>query len=104
MIELAGGESVLGTAGEKSYRTTWEDVTAAEPDLIVVAPCGYDRPAAQELADDVGRRGLLPAGVRARRRRQRLLGAAQHPAHRRDRGAGRGPPSVIAVGWVRVDP
>jgi iron complex transport system substrate-binding protein len=63
MIELAGGECVLGTAGEKSYRITWEDVTAARPDLIVIAPCGYDRPAAQDLADDVVRRGLLPAGV-----------------------------------------
>ncbi len=63
MIELAGGECVLGTAGEKSYRTTWEAVADAAPDLIVVAPCGYDRPAAQQLADDVVRRGLLPAGV-----------------------------------------
>jgi iron complex transport system substrate-binding protein len=50
MIELAGGECVLGTAGEKSYRTTWETVAGGEPDLIVVAPCGYDRAAAQELA------------------------------------------------------
>lgn len=63
MIELAGGECVLGTAGEKSFRITWDDVAAARPDLIVVAPCGYDRAAAQDLADDVVRRGLLPAGV-----------------------------------------
>ena len=64
MIELAGGECVLGTPGEKSFRTTWDAVAEAEPDLIVVAPCGYDREASQELADDVLRRGLLPAGVR----------------------------------------
>ena len=63
MIELAGGDCVLGTAGEKSFRITWDDVAAARPDLIVVAPCGYDRAAAQGLADDVVRRGLLPAGV-----------------------------------------
>ncbi|WP_322937967.1 cobalamin-binding protein [Nocardioides bizhenqiangii] len=63
MIELAGGECVLGTAGEKSVRTTWEAVTDARPDLIVLAPCGYDRAGAQELADDVVRRGRLPAGV-----------------------------------------
>ena len=63
MIELAGGECVLGTAGEKSFRVTWDDVAAARPDLVVVAPCGYNRTAAQELADDVVRRGLLPAGV-----------------------------------------
>jgi iron complex transport system substrate-binding protein len=63
MIELAGGECVLGTAGEKSFRITWEAVAAARPDLVVVAPCGYDRTAARGLADDVVRRGLLPAGV-----------------------------------------
>ncbi|KAA1426042.1 cobalamin-binding protein [Nocardioides antri] len=63
MIELSGGACVLGTAGEKSFRTTWEAVADASPDLVVVAPCGYDRAASQELADDVVRRGLLPSGV-----------------------------------------
>src|SRR5204863_909549 len=63
MITLAGGDCVLGTAGEKSFRTTWDAVRDARPDLIVVAPCGYDRKAAQELADDVVRRGLLPGDV-----------------------------------------
>ena len=43
MVELAGGESVLGTAGQKSVRITWEDLHAARPDVVVVAPCGYDR-------------------------------------------------------------
>jgi iron complex transport system substrate-binding protein len=62
MIELAGGECVLGTAGEKSFRTTWDDVAAAAPDVIVVAPCGYDRAAAQSLAEDLVGRGVLPPG------------------------------------------
>jgi iron complex transport system substrate-binding protein len=42
MVEAAGGVEVLGRAGEPSFRTTWEDVAAAAPDLVVVAPCGYD--------------------------------------------------------------
>jgi iron complex transport system substrate-binding protein len=63
MIEFAGGDCVLGTAGEKSFRTSWEAVADARPDLVVVAPCGYDRAGAEALADDVVRRGLLPAGV-----------------------------------------
>jgi iron complex transport system substrate-binding protein len=42
MVELAGGVEVLGKAGEPSYRTTWEAVAAAAPDLVVVAPCGYE--------------------------------------------------------------
>ena len=61
MIDLAGGEPVLGTAGAKSVRTTWQDVHAAEPDLVVVAPCGFDRAGALALADEVADR--LPVGV-----------------------------------------
>ena len=63
MVALAGGDPVLGTPGEKSYRVTWADVRAAEPDVVVVAPCGYDRAAAVEQARDLERAGLLPAGA-----------------------------------------
>ena len=38
MVELAGGENVLGAAGQKSVRITWDDVAAARPDVVVVAP------------------------------------------------------------------
>lgn len=61
MIDLAGGEPVLGIAGSKSVRTTWEDVHAAAPDVIIVAPCGYDLAGAQALADEISDR--LPSGV-----------------------------------------
>jgi iron complex transport system substrate-binding protein len=63
MVDLAGGEPVLGTAGEKSVRVTWEAVRAARPDLVVVAPCGYDRDGARALADELVASGVLPAGV-----------------------------------------
>lgn len=63
MIGLAGGECVIGTAGEKSVRTSWDEVAGAQPDVIVVAPCGYDRAGAQALADDLVARDVLPAGV-----------------------------------------
>jgi len=63
MIEIAGGEAVLGTPGEKSRRVTWEQVHAASPDLVVVAPCGFDRDGSQRLADDLVATGVLPAGV-----------------------------------------
>lgn len=62
MVELAGGENVLGTAGEKSTRILWEDLHAARPDLVVVAPCGYGREGAQAQADAIA--AELPAGVR----------------------------------------
>jgi iron complex transport system substrate-binding protein len=63
MIELAGGLPLLATPGEKSRRVTWEDVHAAEPEHIVVAPCGYDRDGSQALADQLVSSGVLPAGV-----------------------------------------
>jgi iron complex transport system substrate-binding protein len=42
LIEYAGGLDVLGMAGEHSERRAWEDVAAAEPDVVMVMPCGYD--------------------------------------------------------------
>lgn len=63
MVDLAGGDPVLGTAGEKSVRVTWEDVHAARPDVVVVAPCGYDRAGSQALADELVASGVLPDGV-----------------------------------------
>jgi iron complex transport system substrate-binding protein len=63
MIGAAGGEPLLGTAGEKSRRVTWEQVHAADPEVIVVAPCGFDRAGSQALADELVASGALPAGV-----------------------------------------
>lgn len=42
LIEYAGGLDVLGMPGEHSERRTWEEVARAEPDIVVVMPCGYD--------------------------------------------------------------
>ena len=63
MIEIAGGECVLGTAGAKSVRVEWEAVHEARPDVVLVAPCGYDRAGAQAQADALVAVGLLPDGV-----------------------------------------
>jgi iron complex transport system substrate-binding protein len=41
MIELAGGEDVLGRAGQPSRTTSWDEVLALEPELVVVGPCGF---------------------------------------------------------------
>jgi iron complex transport system substrate-binding protein len=50
MIELAGGEDVLGLPGEPSRVIAWEAVAAAEPEIVVVMPCGYDAPRAHSEA------------------------------------------------------
>ncbi|WP_148614303.1 cobalamin-binding protein [Nocardioides rubriscoriae] len=63
MVEIAGGECVLGTAGAKSTRVLWDAVHDARPDVVVVAPCGYDRAGAQAQADALVASGALPDGV-----------------------------------------
>jgi iron complex transport system substrate-binding protein len=42
LIDMSGGEDVLGHAGEPSREATWEEVAAAQPEVVVVMPCGYD--------------------------------------------------------------
>ncbi len=42
LIELAGGEDVLGLPGEPSRSVSWQTVRAARPEIVVVMPCGYD--------------------------------------------------------------
>jgi iron complex transport system substrate-binding protein len=42
MVAAAGGVDVLGQAGEPSFRTSWEEVRRLEPELVVLAPCGFD--------------------------------------------------------------
>ncbi len=41
LVEIAGGENLLGQAGAHSTTTTFEAVVAADPDVVLVAPCGF---------------------------------------------------------------
>ena len=50
MIELAGGDDVLGPPGEPSRVVSWEELAASRPELVVVMPCGYDAQRAHEEA------------------------------------------------------
>ena len=54
MIEYAGGDDALGMPGEHSEVVTWDVVKAAQPDVIVVMPCGYDAERALEEAYTFG--------------------------------------------------
>src|ERR1700712_5443672 len=42
LIDYAGGVDLLGLAGEPSEQRSWEEVAAARPDVVIVAPCGYE--------------------------------------------------------------
>ncbi|HVV76982.1 MAG TPA: ABC transporter substrate-binding protein [Mycobacteriales bacterium] len=63
MVTAAGGTALLGRPGENSLRISWEDVAAATPDVVVIAPCGYRLPGAIALAQQAIEEGLTPAGV-----------------------------------------
>jgi iron complex transport system substrate-binding protein len=41
LVAYAGGEHLFGEAGRHSTRLTWEMLQAADPDVIILAPCGY---------------------------------------------------------------
>ena len=51
LIELAGGVDVLGFPGEPSEERTWHEVEAAQPDIVVVMPCGFDAEIAYREAE-----------------------------------------------------
>jgi iron complex transport system substrate-binding protein len=51
LIELAGGEDVLGFPGENSEERTWAEIEASRPDVVIVMPCGYDAEIAHREAE-----------------------------------------------------
>lgn len=44
LVASAGGINLFGETGAPSPWIHWKDVAAADPDVILVAPCGYDIP------------------------------------------------------------
>ena len=42
MVELAGGRDVAGAPGVHSGWLAWEKLAQADPDLLVLMPCGFD--------------------------------------------------------------
>ncbi len=41
LVELAGGINLFGAAGQHSPWMTWDDLLAADPDVILAMPCGF---------------------------------------------------------------
>lgn len=42
MVALAGGDDALARAGEPSRRVEWQTILAAQPEVILLMPCGFD--------------------------------------------------------------
>ena len=69
LVQLAGGQEVLGVAGERSRTLDWSEVLAAQPEVILIACCGFSiERTMQDVPGLVARTGYadLPA-VRQRR-------------------------------------
>lgn len=50
LVALAGAEPLIGAPRGASLRFGWEDLAAADPDTIIIAPCGFDLPRTREDA------------------------------------------------------
>lgn len=48
LIEMAGGHNLFGEAGRHSPWMEWDDLKAADPDVLFVQPCGFDIPRTRE--------------------------------------------------------
>ena len=44
MVALAGGTDVLGTPGAPSRTITWDELSGAAPEVLVLMPCGFSVP------------------------------------------------------------
>ena len=98
LIEAAGGHNLFGLAGKHSDWMQWEELIAADPEVIVVAPCGYglercleELPLLRSQAR-LGEHHRRAQGPRLLRRRQRLLQPPGPAPRRQRRDAGRDDP------------
>lgn len=53
LVSAAGGQPVAAHPGARSVPSTWADIAAGSPDLVIVAPCGYDLQGAADQARSV---------------------------------------------------
>jgi iron complex transport system substrate-binding protein len=63
MVTAAGATCALGQPGQRSHPISPEDLMLAAPDIIVIAPCGYNLAGATALADALVQEAVLPPGV-----------------------------------------
>ena len=83
MVEVAGGECVMGRPGEHSFRTDWDAIRRLDPDVVVLAPCGYDAErAAQEPIPELRARVVaVDASAFYARPAPRVVDGARQLAH-----------------------
>jgi len=53
LVTRAGGEPILARPGERSRATNWEDISRGQPEVVIVAPCGFNLDQAESQAREV---------------------------------------------------
>ncbi|HEV8020010.1 MAG TPA: cobalamin-binding protein [Candidatus Lustribacter sp.] len=53
LVELAGATPLLAHPGANSQTLAWDAIAEADPDVIVVVPCGFDLAHARRAVDDL---------------------------------------------------
>jgi iron complex transport system substrate-binding protein len=56
LVTAAGGEAVLAAPGRRSVETTWERISATDPEVVIVAPCGFGLTEATAIAEQSAHR------------------------------------------------
>lgn len=56
LVRAAGGQPVAARPGASSAETTWQEMIAAAPDVVIVAPCGFHLDGAADQARTVAPR------------------------------------------------
>ncbi len=64
MVQVAGGENVLGDVRRPSVQVSWNDLAGLDPDVLVVMPCGFGLEASTDAANTYARE-LLGVAERA---------------------------------------
>lgn len=114
LVEIAGGRNLFGVAGIRSDWMQWQDLRAADPEVVVVAPCGYDlrrcleelpllqaRPGWRDLrAVRAGRVYFADGNAYFNRPGPRLLDSAQMLQAMLHPGLAATPRSQALSGWV----
>ncbi len=50
LVQLAGGNDILGKAGKHSTVISWQELVDQKPDILVIAPCGFNM---EKTAEDM---------------------------------------------------
>ena len=53
LVQIAGGDAVLAQPGGRSVPTSWQEIVDADPDVVIVASCGFDLDGSMQHAGEL---------------------------------------------------